>query len=36
MYPNLIDPFILDTDASDTAIGVNGMEQVIVYGIQSL
>ena len=37
-YPNADDPFILDTDASGTAIGAeliqvqNGEERVIVYG----
>ncbi len=37
--PNKIDPFILDTDASDTAIGAeilqiqNGEEKVIAMGV---
>ena len=41
-YPNLTDPFILDTDASDTAIGAvlsqrqNGQEKVIGYGSKAL
>ncbi len=40
--PNKIDPFILDTDASDTALGAeilqiqNGEEKVIAYGSTSL
>lgn len=41
-FPNLEDPFILDTDASDTAIGAvlsqvqEGQERVIAYGSKVL
>ena len=41
-YPNLTDTFVIDTDASDTAIGAvlsqiqNGEEKVIGYGSKTL